>query len=272
VAVDGPGVRKVLAAAREAKAKNLKVGVGLNRRHSPLHKEAMKRLHDGGIGDVHSIRLYNCRSGVGKYHQRDPSETELEYQVGNWYYFTWLSGDFIVEQSVHDYDLALWAMQEQTPVSCQGLGGRLVRTGADYGHIYDHFYVEYEYANGTRIYTEHRHMPKCWSQFGAEVAGSKGRAGIISKQRAYVQLHGRDKPEWRGRKDLPHNEAQRGAHASLLAIMGRMAAYTGQRLTWDEALASQRKLVPEAESWDGEATILPDGEGRYPVDVPGREA
>jgi len=290
VAVDGPGIRKVLAAAKEAKAKNLKVGVGLNRRHSPLHNDTMNRLHDGAIGDIHSIRLYNCRSGVGKYHKRLPSETELEYQVGNWYYFTWLSGDFIVEQSVHDYDLALWIMKEETPVSCQGLGGRLVRTGADYGHIYDHFYVEYKYASGARIYTEHRHIPKCWSQFGAEVAGSKGQAGVISKQRAYIQLHGEDRPSWRDResgnsyqiehdrlfeairKDLPHNEAQRGAHASLLAIMGRMAAYTGQELSWNDALASETNLVTEAETWDGKSTILPDADGRYPVDIPGRKA
>lgn len=287
VAVDGPGVRRVIAAAKEAKQKNLKVGVGLNRRHSPLHEEAVARIHDGAIGDIHTIRMYNCRSGVGKYHKRDPGETELMYQVKLWYYFTWLSGDFPVEQSVHDYDVVRWIMGEQNPVKCQGQGGRLVRNGDDYGQIYDHFYMEYDYADGTKLHAQHRHIPKCWVRFGEDVEGSKGSISLISKQRAELRMRGDEALAWRGmekgnsyqiehdrlfkaiREDLPHNEAERGAESSLAAIMGRMASYTGKVVTWEDALNSEENLVPDVRSWDDEAPILPDENGRYPIPKPG---
>ena len=160
VATDAPGIRKVLAAAAEADRKGLKVGVGLNRRHSPLYQETPKRIHDGAIGRINSIRVYNVRSGSGKYHERQPGETELEYQVRHWYYFTWLSGDFVVEQSVHDLDVARW-MKGQRPVSAQGQGGRLVRAGDDYGNVFDHFYVDYDFADGSKLLSQHRHIRNC---------------------------------------------------------------------------------------------------------------
>ena len=287
VAVDGPGVRRVVAAAKEAKEKNLKVGVGLNRRHSPLHEEAIQRIHEGEIGDLHTIRMYNCRSGVGKYHQRDPDETELMYQVKHWYYFTWLSGDFPVEQSVHDYDVVRWVMGEQNPVSCQGQGGRLVRNGDDYGQVYDHFYMEYDYADGAKLHAQHRHIPKCWNRFGEDIVGDKGTLSLISKQRSELRLRGEESLAWRGmekgnsyqiehdrlfkaiREDLPHNEAERGAHSSLAAIMGRMASYTEKVVTWEEALNSEENLVPDVRNWDDEPPILPDENGGYPVPKPG---
>ncbi len=288
VAVDGPGIRQVLAAAKEAKAKNLKVGVGLNRRHSPLHHEMMKHLHDGEIGDIEYIRMYNCRSGVGKFHRREEGETELEYQVKHWYFFTWLSGDFIVEQSVHDYDVVQWMLQEAHPVQCQGQGGRLVRSGKEWGQIYDHFYIEYDYQGGTKVITQHRHMRDCWNQVGEELLGRKGKATLIAKQRGEITPFGAERPTWRGmetgnsyqlehdvlfkaiRENTPHNEAERGAHATLAAIMGRMAAYTGKVVTWEDALNAEESIVSTAETWDGQAPIQPDEDGFYPVPMPGQ--
>jgi len=287
VAVDGHGVRQVIAAAAEAKQKNLKVGVGLNRRHSPMHNELVPMIHDGVIGDIRTIRQYNCRGFVGKHHTRQPDETELQYQVRQWYYFTWLSGDFIVEQSVHDYDVTRWIKNDMNPVSCQGQGGRLVRNGSDKGQIYDHFNVEYDYADGSKVLTQHRQISKCWNFFGSEIDGDLGRATLAAKSRAEVKLWGDDRPKHRAmesgnsyqiehdelfkaiREDLPFNEAERGAYASLMAIMGRDAAYTGKQVTWEDALNSEVSLVKDVRDWSDEAPTQPDKAGRYEVAKPG---
>lgn len=286
VAVDAHGVRQVLASARIAKEKNLKVGVGLNRRHSPIHEDCIRQLHDGVIGDLPLIRLYNVRSGVNKRQVRQPGQSELEFQVRNWYYFTWLSGDFPVEQSVHEYDVVRWIKGEENPVSCQGQGGRLTRVGPENGNIWDHFTMEYEYADGSLVIAQHRHLKGCWSFFGEKISGTKGSAELAFKQRAHIQRAGEDKPFWRVREeensyqiehdrlfkaireDLPHNEAERGAHSTLMAIMGRNAAYTGQLITWEEALNADENLVPSAETWDGEAPTKPDSNGEYPTRLP----
>jgi predicted dehydrogenase len=258
----------------------------LNRRHSPVYEETIERIHDGAIGRLNTIRIYNVRSGTSKYHNRQPDETDLEYQVRHWYYFTWLSGDFIVEQSVHDYDIAYW-MKGQHPVSAQGQGGRLVRSGKDYGHIYDHFYVEYDFPDGSKLLSQHRHMPGCWSRVGEFADGSKGTASVVSKQRGTIQLHDQDMPIWRGREsgnsyqiehdrlfaairnDRSHNEAEYGAISTMMAIHGRMAAYSGKMLTWDDAISSKVQLTTDAERWDAPAPIQPDADGAYPVAIPG---
>ena len=286
VASDAPGIRTVLAAAREADRQRLKVGVGLNRRHSWLYQQALQRIHDGAIGRINAVRIYNVRRGTGKYHKRQPQETELEYQVRHWYYFTWLSGDFIVEQSVHDFDIACW-IKGQHPINAQGQGGRLVRKGDDYGNIYDHFYVEYEYPDGSKLLTQHRHMPHCWSQIAEFADGSKGTAGIVAKQRASIQLYDEDAPLWRAkeqgnsyqtehdrlfaaiRNDQPHNEAQYGADATMSAILGRMAAYSGKMIAWDDALKSDVKLTADGEAWDSPAPVQPLPTGGYAIPVPG---
>ena len=186
VAVDSTGVRQVIESARLAKEKGLKVGVGFNRRHSPMHEELIQRLHDGEIGDIHTVRLFNCRGGVNKKQLRQPGDSELRYQVNNWYYFTWLSGDFPVEQSVHEYDVVRWIMGERDPVRCQGQGGRQVRTGLDEGMIYDHFDLEYEYDDGTLLRAQHRHIPGCWTWFGEKITGTKGRAETSFKKQASI--------------------------------------------------------------------------------------
>ncbi|MFV1968651.1 MAG: Gfo/Idh/MocA family protein [Pirellulaceae bacterium] len=286
VATDAPGIRKVLAAAREADRQGLKVGVGLNRRHSPVYEQTLQRIHSGIIGRINAIRIYNVRSGTGKHHARQPEESELEYQVRHWYYFTWLSGDFLVEQSVHDYDVACW-MKGDHPVQAQGQGGRLVRAGDDYGNIFDHFYVDYDFSDGSKLLTQHRHMKNCWSQIAEFADGSKGVASVVAKRRASIQRYDDDQPAWRGeesgnsyqiehdrlfdaiRNDRPHNEAVYGAYATMTAILGRMAAYSGKMLTWNEAINSEKQLTTDAETWDAPAPVEPNPEGGYPIPVPG---
>lgn len=286
VASDAPGIRKVLAAAEEADRKGLKIGVGLNRRHSPVYQEAIRRIHDGAIGRLNTIRIYNVRGGSGKYHERRPDETELEYQVRHWYYFTWLSGDFLVEQSVHDFDVACW-MKGAHPVAAQGQGGRLVRAGDDYGNVFDHFYVDYDFPDGSKLLSQHRHIRNCWNHIAEYADGARGVASVVSKRRAEIRPYDRDEPLWRGEKqgnsyqiehdrlfdairnDRPHNEAVYGAESTMTAILGRMAAYSGKMLTWDEALASNRQLTTDAETWDGRAPVQPKPEGGYEIPVPG---
>ena len=286
VATDAHGIRQVLAAGREADRKGLKVGVGLNRRHSHLYQETLRRIHDGAIGRINTIRIYNMRGGTAKYHERQPEETELEYQVRHWYYFSWLSGDFIVEQSVHDFDVACW-MKGQYPVAAQGQGGRLVRDSDDYGNIFDHLYVEYNFPDGSKLLSQHRHMKNCFNHVAEYADGTRGVASVISKSRAAIELYDSRQPIWRSREqgnsyqtehdrlfeairyDLPHNEAEHGAHSSMTAILGRMAAYSGRELTWAEAINSQRRITTDAETWDAAAPVQPLPGGGYEIPVPG---
>lgn len=289
VATDVHGVQTVLAAAQEAKRKNLKVGVGLNRRHSPMYEAALEKIHAGEIGRLNTIRIYNVRGGTNKFYERQSGDTEMEYQVRHWYYFDWLSGDFITEQSVHDYDVALW-MKGMLPVRCQGQGGRLVRAGKEWGNVYDHFYCEYDFPDGSKLLSQHRHIRGCWGLFGEYADGSKGVASCVGKARAMVQMHDRPDSAWRIketgnsyqiehdrlfraiREDTPHNEAERGAHASYAAILGRMAAYSGKMLEWDEVLDSGHRITPAGETWDSEPVIQPLAAGGYPIAKPGRPA
>ncbi|MGB0580300.1 MAG: Gfo/Idh/MocA family protein [Limisphaerales bacterium] len=288
VAADVHGIQTVLKAAKEAKRKRLKVGVGLNRRHSPMYEATLDKIHAGEIGRLNTIRIYNVRGGTNKFYERQPGDTEMEYQVKHWYYFDWLSGDFITEQSVHDYDVALW-MKGMLPVRCQGQGGRLVRAGKEWGNVYDHFTCEYDFPDGSKLLSQHRHIRGCWGLFGEYADGSKGTASCVGKSRAVVQMH--DTPNsaaWRIketgnsyqiehdrlfraiREDTEHNEAERGAHASYAAILGRMAAYSGQMLEWDEVLAQGHRITPEGETWDSEPVIQPLPGGGYPINKPGR--
>ncbi|MEM7600805.1 MAG: Gfo/Idh/MocA family oxidoreductase [Verrucomicrobiota bacterium] len=287
VAVDAPGVRRVLETAKMAKAKGLKVGVGLNRRHSPVHQEVIKRLHDGAIGDISMIQMLNCRGDVNKRRNRVEGESELEFQIRNWYYFTWLSGDFIVEQSVHEFDIIRWIKNETFPLTCQGQGGRIVRNGSADGQIYDHFSVDYEFADGSIVTTQHRQIPKVWSWFGQKIMGTKGSAELSFKMNGAVRPTSEGAQPWRGRetgnsyqlehdalfaairRDTEFNEAERGAYSTLFAVMGRMAAYTGQVVTWDEAMNSEEEIARNPASFDEEALFFPDAEGIYETFRPG---
>src|SRR5580658_6621884 len=183
VAVDGPGVRKVLAAAEDAKKKNLKVAVGLQRHHQKPYIETVQRLHDGAIGDIVAMRAYwNGNTPWVRTRKHGEEEagrplTEMEYQMRNWYYFVWLCGDHINEQHIHNLDVINWVKQGH-PVRAWGMGGREVLKGIDNGEIFDHHYVEFEYADGSRCSSQCRHIPGCWDNVSEHVQGTKGTCHV----------------------------------------------------------------------------------------------
>ena len=280
VAVDSPGIRRVLAAGAEADRRGLKVGVGLHRRHDLVYQETIKRIHDGALGELMLLNAYSDRAGTGKYLKRTPEMTEMQYQVGHWYYFTWLSGDFIVEQSVHMIDVCNWAKGDY-PVMAQGQGGRQVRTGKDYGQIYDHFFIEYTYEDGSKMFSQNRHIPGCWNSIAHHAYGPMGYAhiekGVIEAKNAW-RMREKSPNAYQTehdalfdavRKGKPHNEAEYGAMSTLTAIMGRMAGYSGQQIRRQDALESNLSLLPERLAWDAAPPVLPDTDGAYPVAVPG---
>jgi predicted dehydrogenase len=283
VATDGPGIRRVLAAAEEAKRKNLKVGVGLQRHHQAGYIETLKRIHDGAIGDIHSIRVYWNDGGVWV-NPRKEGQTEMEYQMRNWYYFTWLCGDHICEQHIHNLDVGNW-IKNAYPVSCHGMGGRQVRTGKEYGEIFDHHAVEYRFADDSRMYSQCRHIRGAWSSVSEACVGNKGSADVSGYR---IKAAGAD--AWRFgaakqvdpyqqehfdlfaaiRNNTDYNEAFNGAKSTLTAIMGRMATYSGKEVTWTDALNSKISLAPEQIAWDAKMKSLPLPDGSYPIAIPGK--
>ena len=266
VAVDPAGVRKVIAAGEVLAKKNLGFVAGTQRRHQPSYIEVIKRIHDGMIGEVTAMNVYWMQEGLWV-KPRQPTWSDMEWQVRNWLYFTWLSGDHIVEQHMHQHDVANWVMQA-TPRLCIGMGGRVARVHPQYGHIYDHFAVEYEYPNGAKVTSMCRQIDGTYKRIGEHVVGTKGTA--IPENR--IMEYGKKAPAYRYQapevedeqidqlnpyviehKDLiksirdgkPLNEAKTAAESSLTAIMGRMAAYTGQAITWDAAMKSPIDLFPK---------------------------
>ena len=282
VAVDAPGVRRVLDAAEEAKKKNLKVGVGLQRHHQTGYIETIKRLHDGAIGDIVAMRCYWNGNGVWV-RPREASQTEMEYQMRNWYYFNWLCGDHINEQHIHNLDVINWVKQAY-PVRCHGMGGRQVRTGIDHGEIFDHHAVEFEYADGSRMFSQCQHAEGVWSSVSEHVIGTKGSCDVNKyvirgenkwkfeqeegKRDAYQQEH--DDLFAAIRNNTPYNEAEFGAKSTMTAIMGRMATYSGKVVEWEEALNSKIDLMPKVFAWDANPPTMPDKDGRYPIAIPGK--
>ncbi|MEI6915785.1 MAG: Gfo/Idh/MocA family oxidoreductase [Armatimonadota bacterium] len=254
VAVDGPGVRSVMESAKLAKKKNLGVVVGTQRRHQPGYLETMKRIHDGAIGEVVSAQCYWNQGGLWQ-NARQPEWSDTEYQLRNWLYYTWLSGDHICEQHVHNLDVINWAIDAH-PVKAFGMGGRQCRTDPKYGHIYDHFTIEYDYPNGQRVQSMCRQIDGCANNVGEFVSGTKGTSdpgGWIRKGKKLWQFKGKDANSYVQehvdliqsiRNGSPLNEGQRIAESVLTAVMGRMAAYTGQEVTWEQALNSKEDLVP----------------------------
>ena len=281
VAVDAPGVRKVLAANEEARKKGLAVCVGLNMRHTNGFREVANRVRDGILGRLLHLRCYCNNAGVWV-RPRESGQTEMEYQMRNWYYFNWLCGDHVVEQHVHLLDLVNW-MKGDHPVEANGMGGRQVRKGKDHGEIYDHHAVEYTYADGTKMFSFCRHIPGCWNHGGGYAHGTEGTAdagGDLS-----VRLKAKEPMQFeRGadghqveHDDLfaallagePFNEGDYGATSTMTAILGRMATYSGKVVTWDEAIGSQIDLSPERYAWDADPPVLPDENGFYACAIPG---
>lgn len=259
VAVDPVGIRKVIDAGKVANNKKLSIVAGTQRRHQACYLSAMRRIEAGGIGDIVAARCYWNQGGLWNHAPR-PEWTDMEWQLRNWLYFTWLSGDHITEQHVHNLDVINWAVGSH-PIRALGLGGRQVRTDPEFGHIFDHFAVEYEYPNDVHMTSMCRQIDGCQNRVDEVVHGTKGVAflnwskptikGVDAWEfnednpNPYVQEHVDLVASILG-KGKYYNEARQVAESTLTAIMGRMSTYTGQNVTWEQALNSPLDLSPAA--------------------------
>ncbi|MBM3998141.1 MAG: Gfo/Idh/MocA family oxidoreductase [Planctomycetes bacterium] len=262
VAVDAPGVNSVLRTVELARQKNLTIVSGLCWRYDLGVLATMKRIQDGAIGELLTIQE-NYLTNTLWHRGREPSWSEMEYQIRNWMYFTWLSGDHIVEQHVHSLDKALWLMNDQPPARCFGLGGRQVRSGEMWGHIYDHFAVCYEWPGGQKVFSHTRQMADCFNDVEDYVVGTNGTARVLAHE---VAPRGGAAWKFTGERpsmyDLEHQALFAGlrsgqilnngiymSFSTMLAIMGREACYSGQSITWEQAMASTTSLSPTAYAW-----------------------
>ena len=282
-AVDAPGVRRVLAAAAEAKQKKLNVVVGLQRHYQKIYTEWVEKLHNGIIGDIVHSRVYWNSAGVWV-RPRQAGQTEMEYQMRNWYYFNWLCGDHITEQHIHNLDVGNWVKQAY-PVRASGMGGREVRNGKDHGEIFDHHFVEYEYADGSIMSSQCRHIKGCQNRVSEAFHGTNGSApkpGVIKTRSGYTIMNHNDKKDknpYQVEHDLlfaavakgeyKYADAENGAKATMTSILGRMATYSGQTIEWEDAINSTIDLSPAKYDWNANPQVMPDENGYYAIPVPG---
>jgi predicted dehydrogenase len=286
MAVDAPGVRRILAAGEKARQKKLSFVSGFETRYSNAAREAVRRVHEGAIGDVVTLQMtYN--TGPLWHRGRDADWSEMQFQMRNWYYFTWLSGDHIVEQHVHLADFTGWVMREQPPLHAWGYGGRQVRVDAKFGDIFDHHAVVYEYPGGARLYAFCRQQGNCYNETSKLVLGTKGRLRPGRGGRGAYVIEG--DTNWTAPKDPGHpelttfremfaairsgepiNDSVAMARSTMLAILGRMATHSGKKITWDEALQSDRVLAPASYEWNADPPVLPGPDGKYPQPIPGK--
>ncbi|NND78801.1 MAG: Gfo/Idh/MocA family oxidoreductase [Maribacter sp.] len=280
VAVDAPGVRKVLEAAKMAKEKGLSLVSGFCFRYDNAKRATFGKILNGEIGDINTITTFR-NGGELWYKERELDWSQMTYQMRNWYYYNWLSGDFIVEMAVHSLDLMSWAMGDVMPISAVGTGGRQARTHERYGNIYDHFAVEFEYANGAKGYHFTRQQAETSHRNSVDVIGAHGSAKINVGRQYEVKSH--DKSwEFEGernnmyqtehdelfasiRSGKPHNDGEYMAHSTMLGIWARMVAYTGQTISWEQAINSKEVLGPKNEdyAWDYDYAMPP-------IAVPGK--
>lgn len=263
VAVDGPGVRRVMETAKKAKQKGLSLVSGFCWRYDLGMQETMKRLADGAIGSITAMQCsYN--TGMLWMNKRQPQWSDMEWQLRNWLYFTWLSGDHNVEQHIHSLDKMAWAMGDQYPVKAVGLGGRQARTSPDYGHIFDHHAVVYEFANGVRCFSYCRQQAACANDITDHYFGTKGTAmthgangtawikgespwqyNLAMARKAIDKYQFEHNVLFKSiREKSAHNDGEWMAKSTLMGIMGRMATYTGQAITWEMAMNSKEDLTP----------------------------
>ncbi len=287
IGTDATGVRKALSLVKVAESKKLNIVVGLQRHYQNNYREVMKRVKDGAIGDITSGQVYWNGGGVWV-RERKPEYTEMQYQMRNWYYFNWLCGDHIVEQHIHNIDVYNWA-KGAYPVSAEGLGGRQVRTGKEYGEIFDHHYVEFTYADGSILNSQCRHIKGCANNVSETLIGTKGKVETNGGGRGNITDHkGASIYKHRGKDDpnpyqVEHNELfasirdggainnlEYGAMSTMTAILGRYATYSGIVVKMEDALASDVQLMPAAPSWDDNPPVMPGSDGFYPIAVPGK--
>ena len=270
VAVDAPGLRSVMESSQKAATQNTSLVSGLCWRYHHGKKAVMQKVHEGAIGRITALQCSYMTGGVW-----DPRKTktecqnEMEYQLRNWYYYTWLSGDLISEQHIHSLDKILWAMKDEAPVNISGSGGRQVRTHEKYGNIFDHFNVVYTWANGVKAFARCRHWKNCENEVSDFIYGSEGSADLM-KHRIF-DSSGNEVWKFKGAGgdmyQIEHDELFAGIRSgnvinngdymcksTLMSISGRLAAYTGQSLSWEQALNSQEDLSPAAYEW-GEVPV-----------------
>lgn len=298
VAVDAPGIRTVQEYAKIAEENKLKVVVGLQRRYQLSYLEALRQVKEQGIiGEIVSGQVYWNGGGIW-FRDRLPGQSEIQYQVQNWYFFTWLCGDHINEQHIHNIDVANWFLGGH-PVSAQGMGGRQQRVDKKFGQIFDHHYVEFTYPNGVRINSQCRHQQGVYNAVREEFTGTKGKLYLDnSNQKTYAVDHKgeiiwRYRPTGGGagkrsdpdpyqtehdtlqaciRENKPINNAYYGAESTMTSLLGRMATYSGTEIKWDDAINSKVQHMPPVITWETEAPVKPDANGWYPVAVPGLKA
>ena len=287
VATDAAGVRRILESAKLVKEKKLNVVVGLQRRYQLSYLDILKQVRRGVAGKIISGTVKWNGHGVWV-RKREPQQSELEYQMRNWYYFNWLCGDHIVEQHIHNLDVANWFLDEH-PISAQGMGGREVRKGIDHGEIFDHHYVEFKYPSGAVIHSQCRHQPGTLRKVNEVLVGTKGvinlrNGGVVTiNDHNGNLLHKYDPKNDISPYQIEHNklfksirsggqidDTEYGATATMTAIMGRMATYSGKLIEWESAMNADEKLVPDNLSWVSTAPVLPDNQGKYKVPVPGK--
>ncbi|MBM3982842.1 MAG: Gfo/Idh/MocA family oxidoreductase [Planctomycetes bacterium] len=264
VAVDVAGAKSVMETAKLAKRKNVSLCSGYCYRYDLAKRETVKRIHDNAIGDISAMHI-TYLTGPIWHRGTDPKWTPMEYQMRNWYYYTWLSGDFIVEQHCHNFDKANWVFNGKMPVAATGVGGRQQRRDPKFGHIYDHFGVTLEYADGAKLFSFCRQMPGCDGSVNDHVIGTRGSAQLMAH--TITQAGGK---EWefgsetkvKDMYQVEHdelfagiragkliNDGENAAHSTLMAIMAREAAYTGKRLTWKQLMASNQNIAPAKYEW-----------------------
>lgn len=282
VATDPAGVQRVLAAAEQARQKKLNVVVGLQRHYQNSYRELFSRKHL--IGELVSAQAWWNNDGVWV-NKRKPGQTEMEYQMRNWYYFVWLCGDHIAEQHIHNIDVVNW-FKGAYPVKAQGMGGREVRKGKDYGEIFDHHYVEFHYADGFILNSQCRHIPGTMSKVDELLVGTKGKiecgAATLTSHKGKI-LYQFDQKKENNPYQTEHDElfaaiakgeyrfadAENGARSTMTSILGRMATYSGQIIEWDKAINSGINLQPASYDWNAPPPVLPNLEELYAVAVPG---
>ncbi|UCF16823.1 MAG: Gfo/Idh/MocA family oxidoreductase [Phycisphaerales bacterium] len=290
-AVDAPGIRRVLKAGEQATKKNLKIAGGLMSRHHKPLEEAVRKIHQGIIGDIITCWAYREHAPVG-FAPKAPGMSELEHQIRNYSCFTWLNGSFILDWLIHNLDVCCWC-KNAWPVSAQGQGGRQVRTQPD--QLFDHYSVEYTFPDGTRLHAQGRHMAGCWPFFGDVIHGASGSAvlGEGKPKPLIYKGHKQTKENliWEYkesarnqyqvehdllfeaiRQDKPYNETERSAYAAMTGILGRMAAESGEMITWEQALASNLELAPGLDRYtmDSDPPVKPNAQGGYPIAMPGQ--
>lgn len=284
VATDPAGIKRVLDAAVVAKQKKLNVVVGLQRHYQNSYRELYKKLKEGAIGEIVSAQAWWNSEGVWV-NPRKYNQTEMEYQMRNWYYFNWLCGDHIVEQHIHNIDVVNW-FKGSYPVKAQGMGGREVRKGKEYGEIYDHHFVEFQYADGTVLNSQCRHIKGTYSKVDEQLIGTKGTifcGDANIRDRKGNVTYQFDKAKENNPYQTEHDElfaaiakgeykfadTENGAKSTMTAILGRMATYSGEVVDWDKAVNSGISIMPTSFDFDAMPLTLPDADGNYKVAVPG---